>query len=419
MHYRLLLPLLVLLPLVLPALAASPSAETEFEAGTRAFKAEKYQQALDHFERAERAGMSDARLFYNLGAVHYRLAEYERSRRYFERLLDHPQLGALGYYNLGLIAHKSGDRAGAIAYFEKCREISADEGLAALAEKQIATLGGQQPKPWFGYVSAVYGYDSNITLLTSNNAANQSGNFVQALALGELTLAGKQEDSYELTLLLLATDFLDGDDFDDDLLTLGVERRRRAGSWSIDYGIEAGTSTFAGDDYTDTLALSAGGRSSLQPDHELRLRLTLEEITESSSEFESVAGSRAEFNASYRIDGGSREYRFEYGLETNDRANTATESFSPTRHRLRLRYFQQLGASTEIGTSLEFRDSDYRGVPADDRHDQRLRVRLEGKYRFDDGWGAQSEITYTDNDSNQASSSYHKYQALVSINALF
>jgi hypothetical protein len=40
-------------------------------------------------------------------------------------------------------------------------------------------------------------------------------------------------------------------------------------------------------------------------------------------------------------------------------------------------------------------------------------------YQFDPTWGAQSEISYTDNDSNQADSSYHKYQALVSINALF
>jgi tetratricopeptide (TPR) repeat protein len=419
MHYRLLLTLLVLLPLVLPALAASPAAEAEFEAGTHAFKAQEYRRALDHFERAEQAGMSEARLFYNLGAVHYRLENYERSRGYFERLLDHPRLGALGYYNLGLIAHQSGERAEAIAYFEKCAEISADQGLAALAEKQIATLGGRPPKPWFGYVSAVYGYDSNITLLTSSSAANQSGEFVQALALGELTLAGKPEDSYELTLLMLATDFLDGDEFDDDLLTVGVERRRRAGGWHINYGLEAGTSTFAGEDYTDTVALSAGGRTGFEPDRELRLRLTLEDITASSGEFDFVAGSRAEFNASYRIDNGSREYRFEYGLESNDRENTATESFSPTRHRLRLRYFQQLGARTEIGSSIEFRDSDYRGVPGDDRHDQRLRLRLEGKYRFDADWGAQSEITYTDNDSNQAGSSYHKYQALVSINALF
>ncbi len=83
--------------------------------------------------------------------------------------------------------------------------------------------------------------------------------------------------------------------------------------------------------------------------------------------------------ASYRVDSGPREYRFEYGLEANDRKNTETESFSPTRHRLRLRYFHQLGASAEVGGSLEFRDSDYKGVSGDDRHDQRSRVRLEYK----------------------------------------
>ena len=170
MFYRSLLLLIALLPLVLPTAAASPSADDEFDAGTRAFRAGQYRQALEHFERVERSGGSDARLDYNLGAVHYRLANYDRSRGYFERLVDHPRLGALAHYNLGLIAHKRGGRAEAIAYFDKCIALSTDDNLVALAEKQISTLGGRPATPWFGYVSAVYGYDSNITLLPSNSA---------------------------------------------------------------------------------------------------------------------------------------------------------------------------------------------------------------------------------------------------------
>lgn len=419
MRHHLLILLLALPLLISPAAAAASPADDEFDAGARAFREQDYRQALYHFTRAEKAGMRAARLDYNFGVVLYRLEQYAESRRYFEKLQGHPTLGALAYYNLGLIAHKSGDRAGAIDWFEKCAEISADDNLGELANQQIAKLDGRQPKPWFGYVSAVYGYDSNITLLPSSAAADESGDFVQALALGEYALREAETESYHLTALLLATDFLDGSDFDDDLLVLGAEYRRRAGDWRLDYRIEFGTSTFGGEDYVDTVATGLSARTELDQDRELRLRLTLEDVSEGSSEFAFLDGSRAELWASYRIDVDRREYRFEYGLEANDRENTATESFSPTYHRFRLRYFDQISTRIELGASFEFRDADYKGVSGDTRRDERTRLRLEGNYKLDRTWTTQAELTYTDNDSTDDDSGYHKYQALLSINALF
>jgi len=138
---------------------------------------------------------------------------------------------------------------------------SARSSLRELSNRQIAKLGGRQPKPWFGYVSAVYGYDSNITLRPSSAATDESGDFVQVLALGEYTLSESTSEGYHLTFLLLATDFLDTNDFDDDLLTLGAEYRRRAGDWRLDYGLELGKSTFAGEDYVDTAAVAVNGRT--------------------------------------------------------------------------------------------------------------------------------------------------------------
>ncbi len=403
MRYRLLILLLVLPFLFSPMTARASPADYEFEAGVRAFGEQDYRQALYHFTRAENVGMRDARLDYNLGAVFYRLEHYAESRRYFEKLQGHPTLGALAYYNR----------------FEKCAELSDDDNLGQLANQQIAKLGGRQPKPWFGYFSAVYGYDSNITLLPSSDAADESGDFVQALALGEYTLHKAASDSYHLTALLLATDFLDTGDFDDDLLILGAEYRRRADDWRFDYRIEFGKSTFAGEDYVDTVAAAVNGRTELDQNRELRLRLTLEDISEGASEFSFLGGSRAELWASYRIDVDRREYRFEYGLEVNDRENTETESFSPTYHRIRLRYFDQISARTKLGASFEFRDSDYKGVAGGSRRDERTRLRLEGSYELDKTWTTQAELTYTDNDSTADESGYHKYQALVSINALF
>jgi len=161
------------------------------------------------------------------------------------------------------------------------------------------------------------------------------------------------------------------------------------------------------------------GRTKLDQNRELRLRLTLEDVTEGASEFAFLDGSRAELWASYRIKIDRREFRFEYGLEANDRENTDNESFSPASHRFRLRYFDRIGARTKVGASFEFRDSDYKGVSGDSRRDERTRLRLEGSYELNPTWSMQAELTYTDNDSTDDESAYHKYQALVSINALF
>ena len=422
MEFRLtILLILFLASSVSSAATPNPVAEEEFNAGLRNFRAQQYEQALEHFTRAESVGMRDARLDYNLGAVFYRLQQYGRSRQYFEKLLDHPTLGAAGYYNLGLISHRQGDSDGAIAWFEKCAEVSQDQDLADLARRQIAKLGGGGPreKSWFAYTSAIYGYDSNITLLPSSDAAGESGGFLQALALGEWKPGADGDEGLYLTWLLIATDFLDSNDFDDDLLLLGAEYRLQTGGWQLGYAAEVGKSTFAGEAYTDTAALAVNGRRALGEEREVRLRLTLEDVTEGSSEFAYIDGSRAEFGTSYRIEVGRREYRFEYGFEVNDRENTDTESFSPSRHRVRLRYFDRVTERAEIGASIEFRDSDYKGVAGDARRDKRRRLRLEGKYEWNRTWSTQAEITYTDNDSSEPGSSFHKHQALVSINALF
>ena len=95
MRYRPLIPLLLALTFMVAPITAQAAASDEFEAGMRAFKQQDYRQALYHFTRAEKAGMRDARLHYNLGAVFYRLEQYAESRAYFEKLQNHPRLGAL------------------------------------------------------------------------------------------------------------------------------------------------------------------------------------------------------------------------------------------------------------------------------------------------------------------------------------
>jgi len=114
----------------------------------------------------------------------------------------------------------------------------------------------------------------------------------------------------------------------------------------------------------------------------------------------------------------TREFRFEYELELNDRSNTATESFSPTRNRLGFRFFDKVTAKTRIGLSLDFRVSDYKSVPSQNRNDERPRIRFESEFKINSTWTIDAELHFTDNQSSEKDSEYDKYLANISLNAL-
>ena len=407
---------LCLLILAANALAA-PS--DDFDAGVRYFKNNNYRLALESFKRAEGAGMQSAQLDYNLGSVYYRLAQYEFSKRYFEKLTSNSDLAALAYYNLGLIEHKTGHDDRAIELFEKSSTSTLDAALVALAEKQIDTLRRLQQKNWFAFVSASYGYDSNITLLSSSSASDESGFFLQTLALADWKLSGNVSDGLHTSVLFLSSDYRDSNDFDDYSFTLGGEYRDHVDDWKFAYGLEWEQSSLAGEEYLTGAGLVFKAKTSLSDNSEIRLRLKFEDISSRNAQFEFLDGQRRQFKAAYRLKTKSREYRFEYEQEFSDRSNTATESFSPTRHGLGFRYFNDYSAKSRFGLGLDYRDSDYQSVPSQNRRDKRTRLSLENRYKIDSSWSVDTEIIFTANQSTESESEYDKYLANIAINALF
>ena len=405
--------------LLAQAASALAAPSDDFGAGVRYFKNNNFQLALENFKRAEDAGMQSAQLDYNLGSVYYRLEQYEISKRYFEKLTSNNNLAALAYYNLGLIEHKSGHDNKAIELFEKSSTSTPDAALVALAEKQVNTLKSLQQKDWFAYISASYGYDSNITLLSSSSASDESDFFLQTLALADWKISGNNTDSLHASVLFLSSDYRDSNDFDDYSFTLGSEYRDRIDDWKFAYGLEWEQSSFSGEDYLTSAGLVFKATTSLSDKREIRLRLKFEDISNRADQYDFLDGQRRQFKAEYRIKSKARELRFEYEQEFNDRTNTATESFSPTRHRLGFRYFDALSAKTRFGMGFDFRDSDYQAVPSQNRRDKRTRLSFEGKYKIDSRWSVDTDIIFTDNQSTENESEYAKYLANISLNALF
>ena len=138
------LPLSPFIILSLQACIALTSPSDDFTSGIQFFEQGSYTQALTHFARAEKAGMDNSQLIYNLGSVHYKLEHYQLSKSYFVKLIDDNTLGPVAYYNQGLIEHKLGREDAAIKLFEKCAQSTGDDQLQSLAEKQIITLRNSQ-----------------------------------------------------------------------------------------------------------------------------------------------------------------------------------------------------------------------------------------------------------------------------------
>lgn len=419
MRCKNLLPVTLFIVATISSAPAVSSAGEDFDSGVQLFNQGDYQQALNYFTRAEAGGMASAQLIYNLGSVHYRLAQFENSRRYFEILVDDKNLGAQAYYNLGLIEHKLGDDRAAIALFEKSRVVAVDERFGLLAQKQIDKLRSRASKPWFGYAFAGYGYDSNITVQPSSSASGESSTFFETLGLFGWKLSGSETDGIHSLASYYSRDYFEGSDFDNDSISLSGEIRQRIDQWAFGYGLELSRSSYSGKEFLANTSLAVRAKTRLPDKAEVRLQLLYEDISDRSDEFVYLDGNRRNLKAGYRVKSGLSEYRYAYELELNDRKNTATTSHSPTRHEIDLQYLRKLSPKNLVSGVLEYRYSDYERVASQDRVDDRLRVKLRGEHKVDNVWRIKAELLFADNRSSENEFEYHKYEASISVHALF
>ena len=142
MHANYFFKTLILVFLLAPTSIALAKPTDDFDAGIQFFTQGNYDQALEHFKRAEKGGIKTAQMSYNLGSVYYKVKQYELSKRYFEKLTHDRNLHHLAYYNLALIEYRLGRDKSAIKLFEKSARSTNDTGLKTLAEKQIKILSG-------------------------------------------------------------------------------------------------------------------------------------------------------------------------------------------------------------------------------------------------------------------------------------
>jgi len=93
--------------LLLPVPAIAGGADS-FNAGVKAYRAGKYQEAVTLFERARKEGVRKVSVYFNLGSSYYRLGQYDKAIAMFEMVTKSKSMADIGYFNLGLIARQQG-----------------------------------------------------------------------------------------------------------------------------------------------------------------------------------------------------------------------------------------------------------------------------------------------------------------------
>jgi hypothetical protein len=405
---------------------AYASTEEEFAAGVAAARRQDYAVALRHFESAERAGMREPLLYYNLGVSYYREHRLEKAGQSFQRAAKSSKLAALCYYNLGLIARDQKQQHQAMAWFIRAESAAQTEqlrNLSALALEQItrAQTVDEPGVPWMIWVAGGIGYDSNAAL---------TGDFVNATGGEDVTFGLSAYSHYDfshlrLHALLNVEHYSEITDFDFDMLESGVSFPLQRGAWELQPGLNLRQMRVGGEDLQNSAALLLQSRTQMA-DFELKFRLEHEAVSAANA-YEYLDGSRDYLQTSIATP--DERWQLVWGMEFNDREDLSAGneffSFSPHRCQWQLEYENSLSPTLNIKLAAGWQMSRY---PDPDRRsdgtimqrkDNRGRLSLELEYQHQNAWRSGLEVSYMERNSNFAEYDYDRIVLALTIGRSF
>ena len=430
-----------------PAKSSRPSetqavaSETDqlFNTGKRLFATGQYadaKAAFDHVlaSQQEQGEVSPA-VYYNLGSICYRLEDFDCARKHFQRFTRTDsyaaKYAALAYYNLALVENREDNREAAVEALQSSRAASTDPKLIALVNKQLAKLRKTEPtrtttttvKDWHSFVYLRHGYDSNIRFAPLEVASNESGDFLQFIGTIDKRIVGEGSTTKNpglfVNAVLFATNYYSTDFNDFSLLNAGVRYDHPLKGWRNRIAANYMTSTYGQNDYLESTSLTLQTRKTLANDDQFQLRYRYEDIDSLRPVYDYLKGSRQRLRAGYQFTWPQDLVQLWYELELNDRQNTATRNYSPTRHTLRLRYETMLDRRNRLYGEYAFRDSDYEPTLTQDRQDERSLLTLAYVNDFARSWQAEARWRFYTNRSTDTIYSYDRHIVFLSVRKLF
>ena len=405
---------LLLISLLLLTATLTLAAGTEFEQGVEAFRAGDYARAVKAFEQARAAGEESAALYYNLGVSYYQLGDYGRAEPAFRQILGVKAMAPLAAYNIGLVKNRQGLEDEAVVWFRRAYRESSDPKLRELARGALATLD-RGPATVGGplrYAEAglSYGYDSNI-VDPVDAGTETSDTFLEYYATAGLDLGR----SVSLTGLFLGQDYLSTNAYDLDFLSLELQKTFPVADWRFGFGPLYSTSTMGDLALQDALGFRLDLSRELAGGDRLLFRYRYEKI--SSSDRPYLEGWLQKIALEYA--GGAAGYRVGYELEFNDRTDSATASYSPTRHGFFSRFQYPLSRRWEASAMARLRHSSYPELAGISRKDTQATLRTGLEFAVSRWLKFLAEFSYENNRSNIDAYDYARSVLLAGVKVGF
>lgn len=417
---------LLLAVVMLFSIEARASASLDFDQGKTHFNVGDYQKAVDYFERARRQGLKSISLYYNLASSYYKLGDYENARRYFLAVAETDKMKPLATFNLGLVAKKTGDTAAASSYFQTVINTSRDQKLKTLASRELSKLSVVSPsrvstRPWTGYVSASVGTDSNINIAPEGGApAEVDDSFMDGYLVLDVLLDGNRSSGWLADTIVFRRNYMDTNLYDEGQVGIGVKKLQQTNNWSSYFQLHMDEFSYGGIDYQSILKFEAYARNNISRNESYGLMYSLEKVSSEETVYDYLEGDRQKFRAEYRLYGDRDSQRYYYEFEVNNREDTATTSYSPTRHGLRAIYTRYIGRQWSLAGDLGYRLSRYSDPgAASDRDETRTRAAVDLDYRIDRTLKLRTQASFTRNDSDDNNYDYDRTLVSVKLSKQF
>lgn len=397
---------IVMAMLMLVAFESRASAEEDFESGKELFKSARYSEALKKFEQARKQGLKTVALYYNLGSTYYRLGDYSNAARNYHIVRQYPEMKALAEYNLGLVSVQMEDPVEAQKWFAAVIAGTDDKKLLRLSRLQLERAQ-KNAKPWSIFAGIAIGYDDNINVIPEDEfPAGVSDNYLDISAMAEVLLSGRKREGYLAEILYSSIDYSDENNFDQALLRLGIKKTKMINDWQSSLKFNIDQFTYGGEDLQTVYRLEGQARKDLSKSDRLSLRLRYDDVNMDNDRYSYLEGSMQQFRIEMRHADKSAIQRYYYELELNNREDTSTASYSPTRHTFRGIYTKLLDNKWSYSGDLAFRQSVYSRPGS--RTDDRWKVTLSTDYRLNKLLKLKLKLTYTDNQSDDPNYNYNR-----------
>lgn len=395
---------------------AASSSEDTFNTGVKFFKQKQYETALSYFKNASAQGMTTKALYFNLGVTQYKLGLYNEATTSFNHLINDNKFRQIAHYNLGLVAEAQKQKNDAISWYTKASKLDDNKRIARLANNKLDILLNrkQKNKNISAYVSLAFGNDDNVSNAASNSPTNRSDNYREIFAYIKMPLTQNTDvkaNFYQNEYSKLVTENFE-------FYSAGIAHTVKAENWQFIPELSLLQSTLNKTSYQNIYDFKLTGKRRLKNKDRLAFRYRYSDIQSQNTLYNYLQGNRHQFRFDYKTKVSPGYLRLRYQLELNDRQNSASANYSPTRHNIRARLKHKLYSNWKLSEEIGYRISQYGEASGVIRNDKRLRVRVAISKKFSKQWKSGIRYSYTNNESNIASEKYsrNKFQIFVSWN---